>query len=249
VGPYTAAAVAAIAFDVPTFALDGNAGRVVARLGAVPEPIDEPSVRERLRGLGQGLVPTERAGDFAQAVMELGATVCSPKSPSCTSCPVATLCEARARGVVEAIPARSPRRSKKPIAVVAVALRRAGRVLLVPRADGELLAGTFALPEVEIAPGADLAGEVAGVARALGNLGAAAGAATRAVRLGAFRHVFTHRDVRAVVYATAAPRGLRMSPGARWWSDAHAGPDAGADRDTLAIASYTRKALALLAPR
>ena len=90
VGPYTAAAVAAIAFDRPAFALDGNGIRVLARLYAVREPVNLPATRARLQRLGQQLVPAARAGDFNQAVMELGALVCAPKTPACAACPGAS---------------------------------------------------------------------------------------------------------------------------------------------------------------
>ena len=99
-GPYTAAAVAAIAFGARTFALDGNGARVMARLGGVSDSIDLPATRVRLRAAGTREVPRGRPGDFTQAVMELGATVCTPRNPRCDACPLRTSCAARAAGTV-----------------------------------------------------------------------------------------------------------------------------------------------------
>ena len=114
IGPYTAAAIAAIAFDVPTLALDGNVARVLARLFAEREPIDRPAVRESLRERGRALVPRERAGDFAQALMELGATVCVPSSePRCRICPVAGRCRARRERIAAQLPARLPKQPRR----------------------------------------------------------------------------------------------------------------------------------------
>ncbi|MDB4983125.1 MAG: mutY, partial [Myxococcales bacterium] len=92
IGPYTAAAVAAIGFGARAFALDGNAARVLARLFDTPASIDLPATRAALHARGLAEVPTRRAGDFNQAVMELGATVCGPRAPRCSACPLAAVC-------------------------------------------------------------------------------------------------------------------------------------------------------------
>jgi len=96
VGPYTAAAIAAIAFGVRTAAVDGNVERVVARLFAVEQEL--PAAKPEIRALAEAIVPAERAGDFAQAVMDLGATICTPKRPACALCPWMKACAARRRG-------------------------------------------------------------------------------------------------------------------------------------------------------
>jgi A/G-specific adenine glycosylase len=101
IGAYTAAAVAAIAFGKRAVVLDGNVERVAARLFAVAEPL--PAAKRRLRALVDGMTPDEGAGDFAQAMMDLGATICTPRSPACGRCPVAAGCAARAEGRPEAI--------------------------------------------------------------------------------------------------------------------------------------------------
>jgi A/G-specific adenine glycosylase len=149
IGPYTAAAVAAIAFDRRTFALDGNGIRVLARLYAVREPVNLPATREQLRDLGQSLVPDARAGDFNQAMMELGAEVCVPGQPHCGACPVRKMCATQGPGVV----ARKPARRRREMART-VTLRR-GAVMLVQRpADASLMAGMWELPEAASPDGA-----------------------------------------------------------------------------------------------
>src|SRR5215831_11297332 len=108
VGPYTAAAIAAIAFGAPVAAVDGNVERVVARLYAIEDEL--PAAKQRIRRLAECLVPAERAGDFAQALMDLGATICTPKRPACSLCPWTSACDARRRGDPEAFPAKAPKK-------------------------------------------------------------------------------------------------------------------------------------------
>ncbi len=230
VGPYTAAAVAAICFSARTFALDGNAARVVARVFAERQTIDKPAVRASLRARGLRLVPADRPGDFAQAVMELGARVCVAGAPRCGDCPVATWCAARAAGATAKIPVRSPRRAKRAVHLVCVAVVRAGRVLLVRRRPGELLAGTWALPSVEPTPGEGVATD-----RALAPLGLAA--TGRGHERGAIRHVFTHRDVTADVVRVGAVGRLVAGVDQRWIDVAKL--------DSIALSSFARRTLKL----
>jgi A/G-specific adenine glycosylase len=239
IGPYTAAAIAAIAFDIPALALDGNVARVLARLFDEREPIDRPAVRESLRENGRALVPRRRAGDFAQALMELGALVCVPTaSPRCLICPLARVCQARAAGVAGQLPARLPKRPKRVVRLACAAVVRRGRVLLVERPPRTLLAGTWALPAAEVPERADPAVHAA---RGLTELGLAVGEAS-ARELGSIRHVFTHRDVTAHVFRVdLAARAGEVDPdGVRWVP-----LDGGAE---LAISSFTRKTLSLLEP-
>jgi A/G-specific adenine glycosylase len=144
VGAYTAAAIAAIAFGRRAVVVDGNVERVISRLFAVDEPL--PKARTRLRALTDGLTLTERAGDFAQAMMDLGATICTPRSPDCGRCPVAAWCQARAEGRPEAYPVKSPKAAKPAREWTGYWLRRNGHVLLVRRPPKGLLGGMLALP-------------------------------------------------------------------------------------------------------
>jgi len=148
IGPYTAAAIAAIAFDRPAAVLDGNVERVMARLFAETDPL--PGVKERLRGHAARLTPAERPGDYAQAVMDLGATLCTPRRPACGLCPWRSPCRARAEGIAEDLPAKAPKRAKPVrLGTAWVALDAAGRVLTVRRPETGLLGGMLALPSTE----------------------------------------------------------------------------------------------------
>jgi len=233
IGPYTAAAVAAIAFDRPAFALDGNGIRVLARLFAVREPVNLPQTREYLHELGQSLVPAVRAGDFNQAMMELGALVCAPRSPGCSACPVRLHCAAVRLGVApEELPVKQPRAARRAVAIACALVERGGRVLLVRRQPGELLAGTWALPSADIAEGAPAEDAARAAASAEGVVTAAP-----PVFRGRVRHVFTHRDLTADVFAVSAKRASSASPERRWV--AHD------ELAELGISSFTRKTLAL----
>lgn len=128
IGPYTAAAIAAIAFGRPETVMDGNVERVMSRLFDVHTPL--PAAKPELRAHAVGLTPALRAGDYAQAVMDLGATVCTPKSPACGLCPLLDECAARAAGTVSALPRKI---QKKPIPT------RRGKIYLVQREDGAML--------------------------------------------------------------------------------------------------------------
>jgi A/G-specific adenine glycosylase len=229
VGPYTAAAVAAIAFGVPTFALDGNGARVLARLGGVGDSIDAPATRARLRAAGQREVPPDRPGDFTQAVMELGATICAPRSPRCGVCPLRRACAAFASGRADDLPRRSRKPARPIVRVACACLTDGARVLMVKRGQG-LLAGTWSLPEEVVTSGSPGA-----VAR---RLAVAAGA--RAIKVdhrGAVRHVFTHRDVTAEVYRVEVARSGRSRPDRRWVAfDGLA---------ALGVSTFTRKTVAV----
>ena len=145
IGDYTAAAIAAIAFDRPLAAVDSNAERVVARLFAERTPL--PAVKPRLRELAAALVPRERAGDFAQALMDLGATLCTPRRPRCVLCPWRAACAGLAQGIAEDLPV-SAAKPERPLRYgVAFWLRRGdGAVLLRRRPDKGLLGGMTELP-------------------------------------------------------------------------------------------------------
>ena len=139
IGDYTAAAVAAIAYDKPAVPVDGNVERVVARLFAVEEAL--PAAKPEIKRLATSLLPPRRAGDFAQALMDLGATLCSPKRPACALCPWNEPCAARALGRQETFPRKTPKREGRLRRGAAfVALRADGHILLRRRPDKGLLA-------------------------------------------------------------------------------------------------------------
>ncbi|GIX12389.1 MAG: A/G-specific adenine glycosylase [Paracoccaceae bacterium] len=145
IGPYTAAAIAAIAFDRPAVVVDGNVERVVARLFALTDPL--PGAKAGLRARAAALTPRARPGDHAQAMMDLGATICTPRRPACGACPVAGLCAARAQGIAETLPARAPRaRRPERRGIAYVARRGDGAVLFERRPARGLLGGMLGLP-------------------------------------------------------------------------------------------------------
>jgi A/G-specific adenine glycosylase len=143
-GPYTAAAVAAIAFDRAANVVDGNVERVIARLFALETPL--PDAKPELKRLASTLVRDERPGDWAQALMDLGAVVCRPKAPLCERCPLARACAAHANGDAESFPRRTAKAERPHRYGVAYVLTRGDEVALVRRPPKGLLGGMLALP-------------------------------------------------------------------------------------------------------
>ncbi|HUK55336.1 MAG TPA: A/G-specific adenine glycosylase [Nitrospiria bacterium] len=149
VGRYTAGAVASIAFDVKAPVLDGNVRRVLCRIFAIRKDPRQAAVQDRLWELAAELLPDRNVGDFNQALMELGATVCLPRTPSCPVCPVRESCRARRSGLQDRIPVRTERRAV-PHDKIAVALIQNRRGLLIgPRPEQGLLPGLWSFPEIE----------------------------------------------------------------------------------------------------
>jgi A/G-specific adenine glycosylase len=148
IGPYTASAIAAIAFDRPETVVDGNVERVVARLFAVETPL--PKAKAELTALARTLTPTRRPGDFAQAMMDLGATLCTPRSPACGICPWVHACEGRRTGVASSLPRKNARKPK-PVryGIIYVARRADGAWLLERRPQSGLLGGMLGWPTTD----------------------------------------------------------------------------------------------------
>ena len=174
VGPYTAAAVASIAYDLPEVVVDTNVERVMARVFAIEVAL--PAAKPLLAAAAAALTPGLRAGDYAQAVMDLGATICTPRAPACGNCPWMAGCLARAMGIAAALP-RKLAKAEKPTrqGVVWVGQRADGAILLERRAARGLLGGTLGFPGIGW-DGSD------GPAPALGDW----------VTAGMVRHTFTH---------------------------------------------------------
>ena len=147
VGPYTAAAVAAIAFDRPGNVVDGNVERVISRLHAVEAPL--PAAKPELKALAGRLVAGDRPGDWAQALMDLGATVCRPKAPLCDRCPVAFACAALAEGNPESYPRKTAKAERPRRHGAAFVLTHQGRVALERRPPRGLLGGMLGLPTTD----------------------------------------------------------------------------------------------------
>lgn len=145
IGPYTAAAISAIAFGRKATPVDGNIERVMARVFAVQDPL--PGAKAKLKAHAEAMTPAMFAGDFAQAQMDLGATICTPKSPSCMMCPLNAHCKARQKGIEADLPRRVPKAAKpERNALAFVALRSDGKVLLRKREGKGLLANMIEVP-------------------------------------------------------------------------------------------------------
>src|SRR6185312_15718485 len=204
IGAYTAAAVAAIAFGRAATPVDGNIERVIARLFAVEEPL--PDAKPALRRLAQSLTPDERAGDYAQAAMDLGATICTPKKPKCMLCPWREACRGLAAGNAQNLPARRARTAKPVRRGVAFwAVRPDGAVLLRRRPEKGLLGGMMEVPSTlwRESPWSEAEAKAA-----------APFAAGWRLLPGVVRHTFTHFHLELAVLAGTARQGC--SKGGQW---------------------------------
>lgn len=222
-GAYTAAAVAAIAFDRRAVVVDANVERVVARLFAIEQPL--PAARPAIRAATDRITPDRRAGDFAQAMMDLGATICTPRDPRCLLCPLSDPCEARRLGIAADLPRTAPKKARPERTGTAFWIERDGRVLLVKRPGKGMLGGMRALPDDGWSAKADGSGEP--------GFPVVTGSA-----LGAVAHGFTHFGLTlAVREATLAG----PEPAGEWWPVAEIGeaglPTLFARAATLAIAT------------
>jgi A/G-specific adenine glycosylase len=199
VGAYIAAAVAAIAFDEPATVVDANVERVVARLFAIDQPL--PAARTAIRARTAELTPRARPGDFAQAMMDLGAGVCTRRAPRCLLCPLAHACAGRAIGQPERFPLKAPKKPRRQRTGTAWWIERDGAVWLVRRPADAMLGAMRALPD----DGWSVAGNGTGVPPFAGRWRAA----------GAVRHAFTHFDLDLTVMTCAdgVPAG-----GGEWWA-------------------------------
>ena len=149
VGPYMAAAVMSIAFGLPYAAVDGNVMRVISRLYALSEDITRPSAKKAVTEHVQVLISASRAGDFTQALMELGALVCRPVSPACDACPLAAECLAYEQGVTDQIPVRAPRQKQRIVRLWVAVIEAQDSVALEYRDKHKLLARLYGLPVAE----------------------------------------------------------------------------------------------------
>ncbi len=238
VGPYTSAAIASIAGGEPVATVDGNIRRVLARLFLVRRPVAEPATQAELWRLARRLLDREAPGEFNQALMELGARVCTPRRPRCTECPVARWCAAQAAGLQAAVPVRQRRVATPRVRALAALVRRGGRVLLVRRTRPGLLRGFWTLPAEECRP-RERATDV--LQRAVrGVLGGRARLVETRL-LGAVTHVFTHRMLSVKVYECRVGSVMiaaRSAAGVRWVSPGQVGalPLSRLDRKLLAVA-------------
>ena len=209
IGPYTAGAIASIAYDIPVPAVDGNVIRVLSRLYGVRTDVTAPETRAGIEGLAASLVPPERPGDHNQAVMDLGATVCVPGTPDCVRCPLSVFCEAYHAGDAAVLPYIPKAKPQKVLPYTVLLIRSGDRVLMRQRTE-RLLQGLWCFPmfEGDIAPD-DLPLLISKKLRLscpdVGDVGSA-------------RHVFSHQIWQMHLYeagaeaSASAPAGYRFIP-------------------------------------
>ncbi len=202
IGDYTAAAIAAIAFDRPAVVLDGNIERVMARLFAHAEPL--PAAKPRLKAFAARLAPATRPGDYAQAAMDLGATICTPRKPVCALCPWHDDCAARRQGLAELLPARLPKAAKPLRHGIAFWIeRKDGAILLRRRPDQGLLGGMMEIPSTAWREQPWALGEAAAAAPAI---------AEWRMLPGLVRHGFTHFNLELTI-ATGRAKSPELARG------------------------------------
>lgn len=202
VGPYTAGAVASIAFGRPAAVLDGNVKRVLARVLAIQSPIDEAGTVRRLWRAAGELVPSRGAGQFNQAMMDFGAAVCVPRRPRCLECPIRSLCASYASGTQGRIPVRRRNRPRPHHEIVAAVVRRNDRLLLGRRRPEGLLGGLWELPGGKVKEGET---HQAALTRELREeLGIRATIGPLLARVG---HAYSHFSITMYVYTCHVRRG------------------------------------------
>jgi A/G-specific adenine glycosylase len=221
IGPYTAAAIAAIAFDRRTMPVDGNIERVVSRLFAVEEPL--PKAKPLIQQLAATLLDAgdekSRAGDSAQALMDLGSSICTPKKPACALCPLNDDCVSRARGDQETFPRKAAKKTGALRRGAAFVVTRGDELLVRTRLEKGLLGG---MTEV---PGSDWLAAQDDKA-ALKQAPPLKGVASWHRKAGIVTHVFTHFPLELVVYTATVPARARSPEGMRWVPIATLGDEA-----------------------
>lgn len=156
IGEYVAGAILSLAFGQNVPALDANGHRVLARLYAIQEPVDQSSVRRDLRGVAQRLLPSGRAGEFNEALIEFGALLCTPRQPACGRCPLNDECKAYAQELQNEIPVRRPRRAVPHYDVTAAVIRSEDKVLISQRHSDKMLGGLWEFPGGKVEAGETL---------------------------------------------------------------------------------------------
>jgi A/G-specific adenine glycosylase len=206
VGPYTAAAIAAIAFGRRTMPVDGNIERVVSRLFAVEEPL--PQAKPLIQRLATTLLGAARAGDCAQALMDLGASICTPKKPTCSLCPINVHCAAHARGDQETFPRKAPKKNGALRRGAAFVVTRGDDLLVRTRPEKGLLGGMTEVPTSGwLAAQDDKTALKQAMLKGIAHWHRKAGVVT---------HVFTHFPLELVVYTANVPARAHAPEGMRW---------------------------------
>jgi A/G-specific adenine glycosylase len=219
IGEYTASAIASIAYKRPAAAVDGNVARVLSRIFRIPADTRNGDAKRTVQRLAQALIPVDRPGDFNQAWMDLGSSICTPRAPQCPRCPLEKVCEAAKLGEVGLLPRRRATKMVPLVVVVVGLFQRNGRWLVRRRATGGLWSGLWEFPNEEVASSSQAPSTVRELARKLN-----VGLIERPFRVATVRHDLTHRSIRFEVYvcevATDDPPIFPLTKGAargvRW---------------------------------
>ncbi len=215
IGDYTSAAIAAIAFDEPAPVVDGNIERITSRLYRISEAL--PKAKKPIKAKVDELTPTNRPGDFAQAMMDLGASLCSPKKPTCVLCPFSGACKAEQAGDQERFPVKAPKKQKPTRRGAAFVIKREGdgAIWLRQRPDKGLLASMCEVPGTNWTDKTE--GERFDLTSALAH---APAGLTFAQKTGQVTHTFTHFHLELDVYSTTTDKPQPLETG--WWSEPEA---------------------------
>ena len=233
IGRYTAGAIASIAFSAREPLVDGNVARVFARHFGIEDDVSSTSGTRALWSLAGRLVPADRPGRFNEALMELGATVCTPRDPRCGGCPLAQSCVARAQAKQHELPRTAPKSAPRRVAMVAAVVRSGANVLLARRESGGLFGGLWEPPMVE-------AESLDDARKLLSKVGVPARA--KLASAGSLRHILSHRELGVEVVTTSLGRECALGPTAAPYTETAWKSPESAD---LALSTLARKVLAV----
>ncbi len=238
IGRYTAGAVSSIAFDRPAALVDGNVARVIARLEAIEEDVKSTAGLKRVWAKAEKLVPREDPGAWNQALMELGATICTPQNPACLICPVRAACAARAQGKERELPITGEKRASPRVTMVAAVVEHEGRFLFARRREGGLFGGLWEPPMVEARTAEDARTSLHG-----------AGVAVEAKleEVGRVAHVLTHRELDVLVLRARADRPWPLETPTTAPYERLAWMERGAEG--VGVSTLARKILAAASPK
>lgn len=232
VGPYTTGAIMSIAFDRKWPAVDGNVFRVFSRLFHLTDDIAKPATRKKFEQIANSVIPETHPGDFNQALMELGATICKPTSPTCLICPVRENCAGFATGVQEELPIKSKAKAPKQVSVACLWITDGEHVLLAKRENAGLLAGMWSLPTLEPVSTKTMEQEITQYLQQY-----AIKPKNKQI-LGTYEHIFTHRHWKITLHRVQVT-DLQLDVELFKWHPI-------GELDNLAMANVYRKALSFV---
>jgi len=237
IGRSTAGAICSIAYDRPAPILDGNVRRVLARLMALREPARDRQAEKKLWRWAEALTPLDRPHDYAQAIMDLGATLCTPRQPECCRCPLAEICQARSQGLENELPKTGKKEKVGERLQVVLIVEKEGQLLLNRRPPSGLLGGMWEFPCADLEPGEEPAQRARALARNYS-------IETELHCIGRIRHVYSHFRLEAIVFRTGIAEQTGIAETGTFWHDAEKlaeSPLHGAHQKALNLTMKERK--------